>query len=102
MKSVLFFLILTTFSICAVADTAKCPAGQKLQGNLCVLQSEGDAACDSGYVLTQYGCLPQGACPEGQGMYNKNTCVPAVSVEQFYKLDENQQTYGYTYWFFNY
>ena len=37
--------------------------------------------CSAGYVYsTSYGCIVQGSCPAGSGMYN-NTCVPATASQ---------------------
>lgn len=35
--------------------------------------------CGMGSVSTQYGCMPQGNCPAGYGMYN-GSCVPATQA----------------------
>jgi len=37
-------------------------------------------ACAVGQVSTQYGCVMQGACPVGYGMYN-NSCIAATTAQ---------------------
>lgn len=37
--------------------------------------------CGAGYVNSQYGCIPQGNCPAGQGMY-QNMCIQATVTNQ--------------------
>jgi hypothetical protein len=43
--------------------------------------------CGSGQISTQYGCLSQGGCPSGYGLYSNpqygsSQCVPASSTAQ--------------------
>src|SRR5690348_10252119 len=70
-KSYQLALILLT------AASATLPIGcGKGDNNPPVPTTPGNAtACAAGSVYsTQYGCLPQGGCPSGQGVYN-NQCV---------------------------
>ena len=36
-------------------------------------------SCQSGYIMSQYGCLPQNGCPSGQGFYN-GQCVGGINT----------------------
>jgi len=65
-------LALTMFSIgCGKTDQNNGGGGS----NIPPAWSNG---CQSGYINTQYGCLPQGSCPANYAQYN-GQCVPATS-----------------------
>jgi hypothetical protein len=39
----------------------------------------GQGSCGAGLVFTTAGCLPQGSCPAGMGMYTNGGCFPAIA-----------------------
>jgi len=69
----------TTSYGCQPQGQMACPAGQvSTMSYGCVTGSvTGATTCTTGYVSTQYGCMPQAGCQAGYGMYN-NQCIPAT------------------------
>ncbi len=95
------------------APQGYCPVGQAMYYASCIptagegsnsntqntqtIQSS-EAKCISGYALTEYGCLPQGACPVGYGQYN-NACIALTtpSVNPYGRHHYSQDDYSYPY-----
>ncbi len=85
--------LIAGFVVVSCGNNQNCPAGQIAQGNTCVVATAGGFnngfaqngpngfgnQCPSGQFQTQYGCLTQDTCPQGQAFFPQNrTCVPII------------------------
>ena len=90
-------LILALLIATGCGKSTSCPTGQYAVGSSCVSSTAGynggtmvngyGNACPSGQFNTQYGCLAQGSCPNGQAYYFQGQSCVAVL--------QNSYTNGY-------
>lgn len=87
MKTYLYVCVLVLFSSLGVLASQSseqnfvCPLGYYLNNDVCM--PDAPPVCPVDLVLTQYGCLEKGPCPDGYASY-VNTCIPSSNNQYGY------------------